>query len=55
MCMSCGCGEVDAKHEDDRNIVMDDLKKAAEAAGISPEEAAQNIASASKQTAGSSS
>lgn len=43
MCMSCGCGQVDDDHGDQANITRDRLKQAADAAGISPEEAAKNI------------
>lgn len=43
MCLSCGCKQPDERHGDDRNIVMDDLKQAAEAAGMSPKEVVQNI------------
>jgi len=43
MCLSCGCGEPDADHGDPRHITMEALRKAAEAAEISPQEAADNI------------
>ncbi|MGH2768441.1 MAG: hypothetical protein ACRDIF_05725 [Actinomycetota bacterium] len=43
MCMSCGCGEPQDDHGDGRHIKYDDLKAAADAAEISPEEAAENI------------
>jgi len=43
MCLSCGCGEPDADHDDPRHITMEDLRKAAEAAEISPQEAVENI------------
>jgi hypothetical protein len=43
MCLSCGCGEPNADHGDPRHITMEALRKAAEAAEISPEEAAENI------------
>jgi hypothetical protein len=52
MCVSCGCGEPNDAHGDMRNITMDDLNRAAEAAGISPSEAAQNIADASQRMGG---
>lgn len=44
MCLSCGCGDPNATGGDSRNITYDMLKDAAEAAGITPEEAAKNIA-----------
>lgn len=43
MCLSCGCGEANADHGDPRHITMEMLKRAAEAAEISAEEAAKNI------------
>lgn len=43
MCMSCGCGEPNETHGNPDNITLDDLKRAAKAAQIEPEEAADNI------------
>jgi hypothetical protein len=43
MCLSCGCGEPDADHGDSRHITMAVLRQAAEAAEITPQEAADNI------------
>jgi hypothetical protein len=43
MCMSCGCKQPNEDHGDDRNITMDALQQAADAAGISVDEAASNI------------
>jgi hypothetical protein len=43
MCLSCGCGEPNEKHGDDRNITMEDMQKAAQASNIPPMKAAQNI------------
>jgi hypothetical protein len=52
MCLSCGCGEPDADHGDERHITRARLREgltdekvlaAAEAAEISPEEVRQNI------------
>ena len=48
MCLSCGCGEPDADHGDPRHITMAMLRAAAEAAEISPEEAASNISATAK-------
>ncbi len=45
MCMSCGCGAPNDDHGDRRNITQDDLDRAAEAANISRDQAAQNIMS----------
>ena len=43
MCMSCGCKQYNDDHNDQRNITMDDLQQAADAAGISVDEVARNI------------
>ncbi len=43
MCMSCGCGAPNDDHGDERNITQDDLDRAAAAANISREQAAENI------------
>jgi hypothetical protein len=44
--MSCGCGQPNNDHGDSRNITQNDLNNAAQAAGISPTQAAQNIVNA---------
>jgi len=49
MCLSCGCGEPDADHGDNRHITMAMLKAAADAAEISAEEAARNISETVKK------
>ena len=46
MCMSCGCGEPNAAHGDDRHITLEDLEEAAEAAGITLAEVLQNLQAA---------
>ncbi|HEX9989469.1 MAG TPA: hypothetical protein VEX13_18140 [Chloroflexia bacterium] len=43
MCMSCGCGEPNEDHGNPDHITLDDLRKAAKAANIDPEQAADNI------------
>lgn len=43
MCLTCGCGEPNADHGDERHITYDDLKRAAEAAEIPVDEAANNF------------
>jgi hypothetical protein len=43
MCLSCSCHRPVDTHQDDRHITLDDLKAAADAAGITPLQAAQNI------------
>ncbi len=49
MCLDCGCGEPNERHGDDRHIIMDDVKAAAEASEISVDEAARNIADGMRQ------
>ncbi len=43
MCLSCGCGEPNERHGDERHITQDDLDAAAQAAEITPQQVAQNI------------
>lgn len=43
MCLSCGCGDPNADHGDERHITMEDLEAAAEAADITVEEVLQNL------------
>jgi hypothetical protein len=43
MCLTCGCGEPNDDHGDSRNIVMQELKDAADAAEVSVDEAARNL------------
>lgn len=49
MCANCGCGIPEDNHGDDRNINWSQVVASAEAAGISPTEAANNIAEMAKQ------
>jgi hypothetical protein len=46
VCMSCGCGKPDESHGNDDHITHESLQRAADAAGISLHEAAENIATA---------
>lgn len=48
MCMSCGCGAPNEDHGNPDNITLEDLKRAARAANIQPEQAADNIHDAAK-------
>ncbi len=43
MCASCGCGEPNDQHGDSRHITGVQLKAAAQAANITPQEAASNL------------
>lgn len=49
MCMSCGCGAPNEDHGNPDNITLDDLKRAARAANIQPEQAADNIHDAARE------
>ena len=49
MCLSCGCGMPNDSHGDERNITQDDLDRAAQAANMSREQAAQNIMDCCRQ------
>ncbi len=49
MCLSCGCGEPNEKHGNPDHITLDDLKRAAKAAGIETEQAADNIHDGAKK------
>ncbi|HEY7349901.1 MAG TPA: hypothetical protein VH599_16405 [Ktedonobacterales bacterium] len=52
MCVSCGCGQVNDDHGDDRNITMKDMRSAAQAADIDVQTAARNIQQAMSQGGG---
>ena len=43
MCANCGCGIPEDRHGDDRNILWSEVVASAEANGISPADAVQNI------------
>jgi hypothetical protein len=49
MCMSCGCGEMHNNHGDPRHLTFEDLKQAADAAGVSVEQVVQNIQTSTHQ------
>ena len=44
MCMNCGCGEVEKRHQS-TDITSDDLRRAADGSGISLDEATANLRS----------
>lgn len=54
MCLDCGCGEPNERHGDDRHIIMDDVKAAAQASEISLDEATKNITDGLRQAQSSS-
>ena len=43
MCVTCGCGKPHERHGDQRNIIMEDLQRAAEASDITVDKAIENI------------
>ena len=43
MCLTCGCGRPEDQHDSEDNIVLADLKRAANAADITPDEALKNM------------
>lgn len=43
MCITCGCGRPHDNHGDARNITLEDLDQAAQAAGTTREKVIQNI------------
>lgn len=52
MCLDCGCGQPNETHGDERHITMHQLEAAAEASGVSPMQAAQNIVEGMRQAGG---
>ena len=50
MCLTCGCGKPNDKHGDNRNITQNDLDMAAQAAGISSDQAMQNMVNTYRQS-----
>jgi hypothetical protein len=43
MCLSCGCGEPNEQHGDERHIIQADIEAAAKASDISTAEVITNI------------
>jgi len=50
MCVSCGCNKPNDDHGDSRNITMDQIQKAASAAGMSNADVAKNIQKSVQQS-----
>ena len=44
MCMNCGCGEVDKRHQP-TDITREDVQRAADGSGVTLDEATANIQS----------
>ncbi len=49
MCLNCGCGELNERHDNDANITLDDVRRAGEANGQSVEESLRNMGQAARQ------
>lgn len=52
MCLSCGCGEPNERHGDNRHITQDDIDAAATAAEISSQEVVSNISAGAQGSSG---
>ena len=50
MCVSCACGKPNDDHGDKRNITMNQLEEAAQAAGVSIGDVCQNIEAATQDS-----
>lgn len=52
MCISCGCGKLNDEHGDSRNITLQDLDQAAQAAGTTRDRVIQNITQGAQSPSG---
>jgi hypothetical protein len=52
MCANCGCGSPEDKHGDERNITWSEVAASAEASGLTPKQAVQNIIDMAQQNSG---
>ena len=43
MCMNCGCGEIDERHGNQGNIVLEDVRRAATASGLDMSATVKNL------------
>ena len=50
MCLNCGCGEPDKRHQPS-DITQEDLQRAADGSGMTLRQAAQNLSTASGELA----
>ena len=48
MCMNCGCGEPDKRHQP-TDITREDVQRAADGGGVTLQEAARNLQTSSQQ------
>ena len=49
MCANCGCGIPEDRHGDERNILWSEVVASADANGLSPADAIQNIVHMSEE------
>ena len=49
MCSDCGCGMTEENHGDQRHILWSQIVAAAEASGVSPQEAVNNMQDMAKK------
>lgn len=49
MCLNCGCNEPDERHQDERNIIMQDLVEAGRANSLAVTEAWENMVSTTEK------
>lgn len=52
MCMNCGCGEVDARHDNEANIVAEDVRRAASTNGLDVNTTVRNLQDALSRLGG---
>ncbi len=52
MCISCGCGKPNDEHGDSRNITLQDLDQAAQAAGTTRDRVVENITQGTQSSSG---
>jgi len=51
MCLNCGCGEPEKRHQP-TDITQEDLQRAADGSGMTLREAAENLSTSSHELAG---
>jgi hypothetical protein len=49
MCLNCGCGEPNNRHDNEANITLEDVRRAGEANGQSVDESLRNMGMAARQ------
>jgi hypothetical protein len=49
MCLNCGCGEPNNRHDNEANITLDDVRRAGDSNGQSVDESLRNMGMAARQ------